>query len=90
MLAADEEIKKCNIKDLCAFCRTPMPRTLKEQVKAIKKRVKLKDPVAIFNLGCAYYSGMWGLQQDMNKALELFYQAADLGNCNAHYSIGNE
>ena len=29
-----------------------------------KKRVKMNDPIAIYNLGCHYYAGKDGFTQD--------------------------
>ena len=39
-------------------------------------------------LGCCYASGVLGLRQDMNKALELLTCAAKLGSFMAHHKIG--
>ena len=41
-----------------------------------------------YNLGVCYADGSYGLQQDHAKALELWHQAADLGNAKSYYSIG--
>jgi len=81
------EMMQGNMKLCCAFCRTPLPRSHKEYIKRLKKRVKLKDAEAFFSLGCFYYHGQRGLSQDRNKGLELWNQAAELGSISAHYNI---
>ena len=73
---------------LCPFCRTPTPYP-EELVKQVKKRVDVNDAAAIFNLGCWYSDGMYGLPQDQSKALELWKQSAKLGNALSYYNIGN-
>ena len=72
---------------LCPFCRTPTP-TSEEIVEQFKKRVEMKDATGMYGLGCYYYDGEYGLQQDRVKALELWHQAAELGHATSYYSIG--
>ena len=48
----------------CPFCRTPLTTTDEEVIKAIKKRVKVGDAYAIYNLGSFYREGAYGLPQD--------------------------
>ena len=73
---------------LCPFCRTPTP-TAKESIEQTKKRVKVDDAAAIYNLGCCYNNGMHGLPQDHAKALELWHRAAELGYAiPSYYNIG--
>ena len=43
----------------------------------------------MFNLGCWYRDGVYGLPQDHAKALELFYRSGDLGYANAYNNIGS-
>ena len=57
---------------LCPFCRTPAPDSEKELVKRTKKRVEAGDATAMFNLGCFYDEGMYGLPRDYAKAMELW------------------
>ena len=45
-------------------------------------------PVAINNLG-ALYNGGFGVPKDLNKALELYNQAADLGWAESMWNIAN-
>ena len=50
--------------------------------------MEVDDAEAIYNLGCCYSDGMYGLPQDHAKALELWHRAAELGNATSYYSIG--
>ena len=54
-----------------------------------KKRVEVGDAQAIEQLGSCYYEGIAGLPQDLDKALELWHQAAELDCAKAYFSIGN-
>jgi len=57
----------CNIdldKQLCAFCRTPLPESEEEAFERLKKRVEAGDALAIFTLGDEYFQGRYGLPQD--------------------------
>lgn len=49
--------------------------------------MKLNDSEAFHVMGQKYSVGGWGLSKDMNKALELWHQAAELGLCKAHYNL---
>ena len=72
---------------LCPFCRAPTP-TAKEIIEQMKKRMELDDVEAMMWLGICYYEGDNELPQDINKALELWHQAAKLGHAPSYYSIG--
>ena len=78
-----------NDDQLCPFCRTPAPTTDKEVVEIHKKRMEMKDPMAISSLGGFYANGSYGLPQNYAKALELYKRAAELDNAGAYYNIGN-
>ena len=73
---------------LCPFCRTPTPTTDEEILEQLKKRAEGGDVIAIYNMGCYYANGDYGLPQDINKALEFWHRAAELGHAVAYYSIG--
>jgi len=81
-------IKKSDDEDLCPFCRTPEP-SKGEVIKLIQKRVDAGDAEGINNLGFYYSQGVYGLPQDHGKALELWHQAAELGDATSLYNIGN-
>jgi len=73
---------------LCPFCRTLEPTSEDEVVKRMMKRVEKDDVQANSSLGSFYAHGNWGLSQDMNKALEFWHRAAELGHTQAYFSIG--
>jgi len=73
---------------LCPFCRTPIPETEEELIKRVMKRVELSDAQAIYELGCHYHRGTHDLSEDMNKALELWHRAGELGSVDAYHNIG--
>ena len=73
---------------LCPFCRTPAPDP-EELIEQYKKRMEVGDAEAIHSLGCCYSNGLHGLPQDYAKALELWHQAAELGNTASYFNIGN-
>ena len=72
----------------CPFCRTPCPKGDTVKLALIRKRVDAKDPKATEYLASAYYSENNGLQQDIPRAMELWTEAARLGDSNAHYRLG--
>ena len=72
----------------CPFCRIPAPESEEELIERIKKRVEAGDADAIYNMGCCYRNGDYGLQKDVDKALELWHRAGELGNAAAYANIG--
>jgi len=72
----------------CPFCRIPTPYTDEEAVQREKKRVDLGDRIAIHNLGVCYSEGEYGYPQNHTKAIELWHQAAELGQTEAYTHIG--
>ena len=72
----------------CPFCRVPWPESEEEAVERLKERMEIRDPMAIFNMGCYYRVGVNGFPRDYTKALELWHQAADLGCAGAYNNIG--
>ncbi|EJK64030.1 hypothetical protein THAOC_15280 [Thalassiosira oceanica] len=73
----------------CPFCRTGYPRNNEETLSMVQARVAKKDPEAIYFLGMKYYQGDLGLQKDMQKAVELCTEAAELGSIEALFSLAN-
>ena len=69
---------------------TPYPGKGADKVAMIeiRARVKKKDPEAINFLGEQYVFGELGLQKDMQKAVELWEEAAGLGSVRALYNLG--
>ena len=74
----------------CAFCRTPLPKGADDDnaMEMAMARVEKKDPEAIQSLGKDYYHGARGLQKDMQRAIELWTEAAELGSAEALFSLG--
>jgi tetratricopeptide (TPR) repeat protein len=74
----------------CPYCKTQgTNKTNEKAVDELKKRVEANDASAILVLGNSYRSGLFGLQHDREKAIELWKQAAKLGSSQAHYHLGN-
>ena len=86
--AASAEMGKGAMKRWCSFCRKPLPRTDEEYMERCKQRMKLNDGEAFHFLGQSYRDGIYGQPQNIHMALKLLHQAAELGSCMAHYSIG--
>jgi tetratricopeptide (TPR) repeat protein len=72
----------------CPFCSARMGKTVDEQVEEMMKRVETNDAGAMFALGSHYHYGNLGLQQDWERAKELWTQAAKLGSSKADFSLG--
>ena len=77
-------------KQLCPFCRTPIPDTVddEETIKRLMDRMEMNDAQAIYNLGSKYRHGLYGLSRDMAKAIELWHRAGELGCASAYHNIG--
>ena len=74
--------------DDCPFCRTPQPDNDADALAMVQARVEKKDPEAIVILGTKYLFGDLGLQQDTQKAVQLWTKAAELGSIGALYELG--
>ena len=75
--------------DKCPFCNSEfMGKTCEKRVQDMMKRVDANDAGAMCQLGCYYYNGNGSLQQDREKALELYARAAKLGSSQAHFLLG--
>ena len=72
----------------CPFCRVVAPKSEKEIVERLNKRVEAGDAEAIYTHGNYYKDGKRGFPQDYIKALELWHRAAELGNITAYSRIG--
>ena len=88
---ATDEMRKGTIKGCCPFCRKPLPNS-EELLQRYKKRMEAGDAEAFLTLGSHYEdgsSGRLGLQQNREKAVELWSQAAKLGSVEAQFRIAN-
>ena len=73
----------------CAFCRTPGPKTDKEDMDRLKRRVEQNDAFALLQLGEKYLHGHDGLKKDLTKAMDLFLEAGKLGCADAYERVGH-
>ena len=73
----------------CPFCRTPTTTSDEENLKRLEKRVEMSDPLGIYQLGCYYARGNYGLRPDWDKALELYHRSAELGSAEASCQLGH-
>ena len=73
----------------CPFCRTPYPENDADALAMIRARAEKKDPEAINDLGDSYFHELYGFQEDVQRAVELYTEAAELGSLNALYNLGN-
>ena len=73
----------------CAFCRMRVPKSDKEMLARLNRRVELKDPIALRNMALAYSDGDWGLPVDEAKYVDFLRQSAGLGDPVALYQLGN-
>jgi TPR repeat protein len=74
----------------CPFCNSDRAgKTRDEKVEEVMKRVEANDAASIYMLACYYQHGLNGLQQDEERAMELFTRAADLGFSKAHNNMAD-
>jgi TPR repeat protein len=74
----------------CPYCNSDRRnKTEEENNEDLMKRIEANDPASIFLLSGSYYDGLHNLQQDHNKAMELWMRAADLGCSQAHFRLGD-
>ena len=100
-----EQYFSCCGKSICAGCVNSLPRnggacpfcnaerkgkSVEEIFEELIKRVEAKDAGAIYALGSYYRQGLGALGKDLEKAIELWKQAAELGFTKAHFHLGIE
>jgi hypothetical protein len=68
----------------CPFCREPPAEDGEEYEKRMMKRVKANDPATLRHLGKRRYH-----EGDYDVAFEYWTEAAELGDIDAHYQLGN-
>jgi tetratricopeptide (TPR) repeat protein len=72
--------REAGLKPRCAFCREPLPKSMGEIYKNIKKRIKKNDPVAMNQMGKKHEK-----EGDYVKAVEYWTKAVELGDVDAHF-----
>ena len=75
-----------NNRCICPFCRTPAPSSDGEWMERIKERAGGDDAEAIYNLGCCYNYGRYGLRQNRRKAMKSIFGQVSLGT-SGHIAI---
>ena len=65
---------------LCPFCRTPSPVTVEDYVDRLNKRAEGNDATAIRQLGGHYDAGDLGFPRNLERALEFWLRAGELGD----------
>lgn len=65
-----------------------MPASDGEYFEMVTKRAEVDDANAICQLACYYRDEKYGLQQDLEKANELWLRAGELGVTNAYCTLG--
>ena len=59
----------------------------KKILARLRKRVEIKDTVALHNMAMVYRDGNLGLSVDQAKCIDLLREAADLGTAISHYQL---
>ena len=73
----------------CPFCNTDRcSKTEEEDNEDLMNRAAVNDAASINLLADSYYQGLYGLQRDRAKAIELYARAAEVGYSKAHSSLG--
>ena len=69
------------VKDLCAFCRTPHTSSEEEEIERLNKLIDKGNGGACYSLGGWYAQGLYDTPQDWNKACQLWLKARGAGMC---------
>ena len=72
----------------CPFCRSKISDD-DEELKRLQSWVEAKDAMACCLLANRYYEGIYGVSQDMDKAVELWLQGVELGSRSACDILGD-
>ena len=71
----------------CPYCRAPVG-TDKDKFSMLQERAKRRDGYAIGVIGQCYEKGNYGFEKNMQKAIEMYKQAANLRRPEYHYKLG--
>ena len=77
------------VGDTCPFCRTPTPRNDESKLAFVQKRVDAGDADAMAYLGNTHHNGQLGLEKNVQRAIELWTKAVELGSNRACYELGH-
>jgi hypothetical protein len=78
------QIAEQSLTEKCPFCRTPYPKDDAEFDRMMKKRIAANDPVALGKMASDRYD-----EGDYGSAFEYYTKAANLGDMDAHYNLGD-
>ena len=85
-----DEVRRTSSGNLrCPFCRTEAAETYAEFKNWMEKRIEKDDPNACYTMGGHYFNGSHGLPRDVDKGMELYNRAAELGSVSAHAKLGD-
>jgi hypothetical protein len=73
---------EAGLRQRCAFCREPAPKSKEENKKRVMERVKKNCPIAMGEMGKTRRR-----EGDYETALEYLTKAAELGNAEAHHNL---
>ena len=73
--------------ETCPFCRRQVG-TPEEEFEKLKSRADQGDAIAIGAIGLLYEKGGFGVEQNMEMAIQLISRAARLGRPECHYKLG--
>ena len=79
MSNTDDELKATR----CPFCREPAPDSSEESDSKLMERVEANDPAAMIQFGRQRYDA-----GDYGGALKYYTKAAELGDADGHYRLG--
>ncbi|EJK54256.1 hypothetical protein THAOC_26138 [Thalassiosira oceanica] len=83
-----DAMHKRGLHGSCPFCRSPAAGNDEVSLGRIQKRVAARDPQGLYYLGCAYFHGQYGLEQNQSRAFELWNEAAEIGSKKALCKVG--
>ena len=81
-LANQDQEAERRLENMCAFCRTALPKTEEEINERLMKRIEANDPVALCRMGTDRYH-----EGDCRAAFEYWARAAALGNAMANFQL---
>jgi hypothetical protein len=73
---------EAKLKQRCPFCRHRAPKSYDEFAQSLMKRIEVKDPSAMRVKATRCFC-----EGDIDRALEYYNVAAELGNMEAHYQL---
>jgi TPR repeat protein len=80
-----------NYDNICPFCNSDLgSKTDEDKIEEHMKRIEANDSGAMYLMAGYYYHGLRGVQQDQDRAMQLYARAADLGLSKAHLNMGNK